>query len=260
MNMIPVQPLVDPLVYPDSDGKPMADNTKQADWIVLLFSNLRALFSSIADLFVAMDNLWYPVEGNPKIRVAPDVYVVFGRPKGHRGSYKQWQEENIPLTVVFEVLSPGNTVREMDDKLDFYQEHGVEEYYLYDPDNNRLSIFVRRGEVFRRIRPSQGFVSPRLGIRFDLSGPEMVVFDPTGKPFKTLTEVKAEMEEARQRADQAQQRADQAQQRADQAQQRADRLALLSRKFRRGQASSEELAELERLEEASLPAGGETGQ
>jgi hypothetical protein len=31
---------------------------------------------------VAADNFWYPVEGEPQTVFAPDVYVVFGRPKG----------------------------------------------------------------------------------------------------------------------------------------------------------------------------------
>ena len=240
MTIIPPSP-PSPIIYPDSDGKRMADNTKQADWIVLLFSNLRALFDANANVFVAADHLWYPVEGQPEVSIAPDVYVVFGRPKGDRGSYKQWEEGNVPLTVVFEILSPGNTPLEMDDKVDFYEEHGVEEYYLYDPDTNRLKVFVRQGEVLRRIRPPQGYISPRLGIRFDLSGPVMVVHDPDGQPFKTLTEMKAEKEAAQQRANQAQQR-------ADQARQQSRRMAELSRKVRHGQASPEELTELERLE------------
>src|SRR5262249_50347025 len=123
-----------PVEYPDSDGKPMADNTKQARWIVVLFGNLAALFRARDDVVVACDLFWYPVEGSPEVRVAPDVLVVFGRPKGDRGSYKQWEEGGVPLTVVFEILSPGNTWTEMDDKYAFYEEHGVEEYYVYDPD------------------------------------------------------------------------------------------------------------------------------
>ncbi len=39
--------------------------------------------------------------------------VAFGRPKGERGSYQQWKENNIPPQVVFEILSPGNTQTEM---------------------------------------------------------------------------------------------------------------------------------------------------
>lgn len=101
------------VVYPDSDGKPMADNTKQWRWIARYKGNLDVLFAERDDVFVAGDLLWYPVQGQPSIRVAPDVLVVFGRPKGDRGSYKQFEEDNLPPQVVFEVLSPGNTIAGM---------------------------------------------------------------------------------------------------------------------------------------------------
>ena len=42
----------------------------------------------------------------------------------------------------------------MDDKLVFYEEHGVEEYYVFDPDSNRLWAYVRQGDVLRRVRLS----------------------------------------------------------------------------------------------------------
>jgi len=42
------------LLYPDSDGKPMADNTKQYRWIVCLVSNLRQLLQG-QTAFVAGD-------------------------------------------------------------------------------------------------------------------------------------------------------------------------------------------------------------
>src|SRR5580704_10855200 len=126
--LLPQPALTSVVVYPESDGKPMADNTKQFMWIVVLYGNLAALFRDRLDVWVWGDLMWYPLEGHPESSAAPDVFVVFGRPKGHRRSYKQWEEGNIPLTVVFEILSPSNTVQEMDDKLAFYEEHGVEEY------------------------------------------------------------------------------------------------------------------------------------
>src|SRR6266542_2264595 len=122
-------PRADLVIYPESDGLPMADNTKQLRWIVVLYGNLAALFRDILDVFVGGNQFWYPVEGQPELRMAPDVYVVFGRPKGDRSSYRQWEEDNVPLTVVFEVLSPGNSGAEMMDKQVFYDEYGVEEYY-----------------------------------------------------------------------------------------------------------------------------------
>jgi Uma2 family endonuclease len=135
------------VIYPETDGLPVAENTLQFRWIVELFGNLTALYRLRDDVIVAADLFWYPVEGHPEIRLAPKVLLVFGRPRGDRGSYKQWEEGGIPLTVVFEVLSPGNTVLEMDDKRLFYEEHGVEEYYVLDPDHNRVMGFLRQGDV-----------------------------------------------------------------------------------------------------------------
>jgi Uma2 family endonuclease len=156
------------IVYPDSDGKPMADNTRQFRWITTIKSNLDWLFANNADVFVAGDLLWYPVEGDNKTRQAPDVMVAFGRPKGERGSYQQWQEENIPPQVVFEISS-GNTQTEMTRKLLFYDRYGVEEYYIYNPDKNVLGGCIRRENRLESRENLDNWVSPRLGIRFQLA-------------------------------------------------------------------------------------------
>ena len=117
------------IIYPDSDGKPMADNTRQFRYIVMIQGGVAALFADNPNVFVAGDLLWYPVEGNNKLRTAPDTMVVFGRPPGDRGSYMQWREDGLAPQVVFEVLSPGNTPAEMKRKRLFYERYGVEEYY-----------------------------------------------------------------------------------------------------------------------------------
>jgi hypothetical protein len=82
-------------IYPESDGQRMAENTRQFRWIVTIEGGLEALFRNRPDVFVAGDLLWYPVEGEPGTRVAPDALVVFGRPKGDRGAYLQWLEGGI---------------------------------------------------------------------------------------------------------------------------------------------------------------------
>jgi Uma2 family endonuclease len=104
----PPAPQRGPVHYPDSDGQPMSDNTLQFQWIVTLQGGLDDLFRDRPDVFVAGDLLWYPVEGAPEIRTAPDALVAFGRPNGYRGSYRQWEEGSVAPQVVFEVLSPGN--------------------------------------------------------------------------------------------------------------------------------------------------------
>ena len=75
------------IVYPDSDGKPMAENTLQFEWIVTIKEGLERICFDRDDVFVAGDLLWYPVEGHPEICVAaPTRLAAFGRPKGYRGS------------------------------------------------------------------------------------------------------------------------------------------------------------------------------
>jgi Uma2 family endonuclease len=175
------------VIYPDSDGEPMADNTLQFEWIVTIKENLEVVFLDRPDVFVAGDLLWYPVEGDPKIRTAPDAMVAFGRPKGYRGSYRQWEEGGIAPQVVFEVLSPGNRTSKMIRKLKFYERYGVEEYYIYDPDDNELSGCQRAGDELVTIEDMNGWTSPRLGIRFDCSGSDLRIFGPDGRPFLTFT-------------------------------------------------------------------------
>lgn len=186
------------IIYPDSDGQPMSDNTKQFRWIVTIKEGLEYLFKDNPNVFVAGDLLWYPVKGDNVTHAAPDAMVVFGRPKGDRGSYQQWKENNIAPQVVFEVRSPGNTQTELDKKLVFYDRYGVEEYYLYDPDRGDLSGWLRRDNRLDVIDPILGWVSPRLGIRFEMTGTELELYRPDGERFTSYVELAALREQERQ--------------------------------------------------------------
>ena len=210
----------DQALYPDSDGEPMSDDTIQFRWIVLIKEGLEFLFRDRPDVFVAGDLLWYYEEGNPKARIAPDAMVVFGRPKGDRGSYRQWEEDGVAPQVVFEVLSPSNRVLEMTRKFRTYDDLAVEEYYIYDPDEGALQGWLRIDGRLQEIPDLQGWTSPRLGIRFQPGeGPESLkLYHPDGSPFRTALE----MQEA---AEAAEERADAAEERANAAEQRAERLA-----------------------------------
>jgi Uma2 family endonuclease len=201
--------------YPDSDGKPMADNTKQFEWIVTIKGGLEVLLVNEPEVFVAGDLLWYPVEGNNKLRVAPDALVAFGRPKGHRGSYKQWEEGGIAPQVVFEVLSPGNTQKEMAAKWRFYNRYGVAEYYLYDPDHGTLAGWWRTAGDLTAIEPIRGWVSPHLNISFDLVGEDLLLRYPDGKPFASYVDIHQEAVRQTNRADTEAKRAKAEAKRAD---------------------------------------------
>jgi Uma2 family endonuclease len=199
MKMPTILQTAEDLEYPSTDGKPMAENTLQFQWIVTIHGNLDGLYLEGSNVFVAGDHFWYPVQGAPTIRVAPDVFVVFGRPKGHRSSYRQWREGGIAPQVTFEIRSPGNDDEEMDLKFEFYERYGVEEYYLFDPDNGDLQGWRRSGRKLLPIPNMDGWVSPRLGIKFDLSGSELVILRPDGQRFLTFAELmerKAQAERA----------------------------------------------------------------
>jgi Uma2 family endonuclease len=182
--------------YPDCDGEPMADNTLQYEWIVTIKGGLDAVFRDDPNVFVAGNLLWYPVKGDNLTRIAPDALVAFGRPKGNRGSYKQWEEGGIPPQVVFEVLSPNNHAPEMERKLGFYERFGVDEYYQYDPDHVVLRAWKRDRAKLAEIPSVQGWVSRRLGVRFDMSGEELRIIGPDGRPFATFDDVCRQRDEA----------------------------------------------------------------
>ncbi|MFO1430503.1 MAG: Uma2 family endonuclease [Candidatus Competibacteraceae bacterium] len=252
MSVNPLEAPTKPVIYPDSDGKPMADNTKQFEWIVTIAGGLQALFANDPNVFVAGDLLWYPVEGDNKTRIAPDALVAFGRPQGYRGSYKQWEEGGVAPQVVFEVLSPGNTRKEMADKLAFYDRYGVEEYYLYDPDHGRLQGWRRQGGRLVEITRMRGWVSPRLKVRFDLEGMDLCLIRPDGRRLVSYVEVVQQAESAAQqaehearRAESAEQRAESAEQRAESAEQRAKREAQRAEGAEQRVESAEQRAERE---------------
>jgi Uma2 family endonuclease len=187
------------LLYPSSDGQPMAENTKQYQWIVLIKENLEILFQNQPNVFIAGDLLWYPVAVTtpPAPCQAPDVMVVIGRPKGDRSSYKQWEEDHIAPQIAFEILSQSNRTvpgkAKMAEKLSFYERYGIEEYYIYDPDRLTLVGYLRSAnQQLVAIPTMSNWVSPRLGIRFDWQPKqELVIYDPMGDRFLSSIEIDA---------------------------------------------------------------------
>jgi Uma2 family endonuclease len=218
-------------LYPSGDGQPMAENTEQYQWLVLIKENLEIIFAADPQVFIAGDLFWYPVTvavQNPPPRYAPDVMVVFGRPKGKRKSYRQWQEEDVAPQVVFEILSDSNkTARgreEMAQKLNFYDRYGVEEYYTYDPDDRHLQIWqaVDRGLVL--ITNPCPWTSPRLQVQFIWQpGQELRLLRPDGQPFLNSIELQNLLNQERERVWQEQQRVRQERERTEQERERGDR-------------------------------------
>ncbi|AUB84293.1 Uma2 family endonuclease [Candidatus Thiodictyon syntrophicum] len=197
--------------YPESDGKPMAESTEQYEWLVKIKENLECLFAEDPAVFVAGDLFWYPVRDRSVAdAMAPDVMVAFGRPKGLRRCYKQWEEADIAPQVVFEIRSPSNGPKDMAEKLAYYDRFGVEEYYVYDPPPNTLEVWLRQDGRLKRMSHLKGWTSPRLGIRFALGGRTLAIFDAQGQPFLTSVERAERLRREQARAEDEHQRAEEA--------------------------------------------------
>ncbi len=65
----------------------------------------------------------------------------------------------------------------------------MEEYYIYDPDDNELTGFERSVKALHLVSEMQGWVSPRLGIRFKLTDETLEIYRPDGERFLTYVEL-----------------------------------------------------------------------
>lgn len=174
----------------------MAENTLQYEWLVRLKGGIEA---HCADAFVAGDLLWYYAEGDPTQCVAPDVMVAFGRPRGERMTYLQWEEKGVVPQVVVELWSPTNSWPERARKLMLYERLGVEEFITYDLNANLFCAFVRSPlGVLAEVEGAStlGWVSPRLGIRFVPDARELGVFGSDGKPLRFFGELVEDVKRA----------------------------------------------------------------
>ncbi len=122
----------DPLLYPDSDGEPMADNDQQYQTMVDLRFGLQHKYRD-QDVYVGANLLIYFEEGDPTKRIAPDVFVSLGVPRGARRTYLIWLEGKAP-DVVVEIASKRTWQADVTWKKGLYQGLGVQEYFLFDPN------------------------------------------------------------------------------------------------------------------------------
>ena len=127
--------LDDGVVYPTSDGQPMAETPVHGDCMMYVTSALRWWFTKHGrdDVYVGMNNFLYYKRGNPRAVVAPDVYVVVGAPAHPpRDTYMLWNEPKGP-DFVLEVTSKSTRGNDERRKRAVYAALGVREYFLYDP-------------------------------------------------------------------------------------------------------------------------------
>lgn len=80
--------------------------------------------------------------------VQPDLFVVCDLQKIADGKKCVGAPD-----LVVEILSPGNSQKEMDTKFDLYQEAGVLEYWLVYPEERSINIFVLQEGKYIGLKP-----------------------------------------------------------------------------------------------------------
>lgn len=212
--------------YPSGDGQPMAETGIHVQAIMWLHQALQDFFRDRPDVFIASDMFWYWEEGNVDARIAPDVMVVPGVGNHHRRSFFTWEENGAVPAVVFEMASQNTWREDLGAKFWRYEELGVREYFLFDPEALYL-VPVLQGfrlnrSAYRRLIRDDDQLECELGFRLRAEGMMLRLIDgKTGVPIPTQAEA---ADAARQAADTARQATDEAKLARDAEKARADSL------------------------------------
>ncbi len=191
--------------YPSSDGKPIAESDSQRIPLTYAVDRLRYYFRNHADVYASGNLLIYYEEGNPRARVAPDVFVVFGVRNVERSSYRLWEEGKGP-DFVLGITSRATWREDQRRKRELYRRLRVREYWQYDPTRDYLEPPLQGLELvegaYERLperEMADGTLALRsevLGLELRLAGRRLRFHDPqTGKDLPDLAETEARVEQ-----------------------------------------------------------------
>lgn len=132
--------------------------------------------------------------------------VILGRSQIKRESPAQWENKSQAPRVVLETLSSSDTAQELLAKQVFYSQRGALELYFYAPESNEFWGLARTTlqQGFKLLTEFDfPWVSPTLGIRFELFEDGLAVFHPDGDLFKDPEVILDERNQAQQERDRA---------------------------------------------------------
>ncbi len=212
------------IIYPSSDGKPVAETYDHLYAILITLEVLRQYLTGQQATVLGNQFLYYS-KGFPKLRIAPDVMVIFGVQPGGRDNYKIWEEGQVPA-VIFEITSPGTKAQDINFKKDLYAQLEVKEYWLFDPKGEwipeKLQGYRLRGETYELITDSLSEpLKLRLAVEDKLIGFYRL---DTGEKLLIPSELAAALEQAQAQAETERQRAETERQRAETERQRREKI------------------------------------
>ena len=106
-------------VYPDSDGRKMAENNLQQRATCYATGALRAQFRNRSDVHVRGDMFIGFRNGGSEVQIVPDVFVVLGDVEVPQSSYRAW-ETGVAPQLVMEVASQSTHGRDRDGQAAVY--------------------------------------------------------------------------------------------------------------------------------------------
>ena len=235
------------IVYPTSDGMPMAETDVHRDLMVDFIWMLKHHYRNDKDVYVSGNLFIYYEKGNPKKSISPDVFVVFGVAKKRRDTYLTWEEGRTP-DFVLEVASPSSLQNDTETKKELYASVlAVKEYYIYDPLGQIVPSFIGF-ELINGVYQEIEFVNERLpsavlGLELGERSGELRLYNPNTSQWLLTPPERAENAETR--AESAETRAESAETRAESAETRAE--SAETRAENAEAELAEALAEIERL-------------
>jgi Uma2 family endonuclease len=175
------------ILYPESDGKPMAETDIHRQLLSDLVFTLETFFQKQPDVYVSGNLLIYYVEGNPKKRIAPDIFVARGVEKRQRRIYKLW-EEGVAPQVAIELTSRQTWREDLQEKWRLYEQLGVEEYFVFDPEYDYLDeplvgYRLKDGKYKVMNAHDHRLRSKVLGLELVDTGETLRLFDPASGKF-----------------------------------------------------------------------------
>jgi len=155
---------LDGIYYPAEEERQVPLTTQALRLILYLYTAFRHLFSGRTDVFVGADQFIYYVKGDPKRKIAPDAYVIFGVPsEPYRPVIRVWEEGAGP-SIVVEVSSEDSRSEDRGRKKRIYQDIlQCEEYLIFDDDSSEILLFRLVGGVYELQAPDgRGLVHSRV--------------------------------------------------------------------------------------------------
>lgn len=167
--MTAVSPQLTIQTYPSTDGEPVAETFVHLYAMLITLEVLRQYLAGQQATVLGNQFLYY-AQGFPKLRVAPDIMVIFDVEPGGRDNYKIWEEGKTPA-VIFEMTSQATQEQDQSFKKTLYQQLEVEEYWLFDPKGEwiaeKLQGYRLQGEDYVPITDG---TSQQLNLRLVVEG------------------------------------------------------------------------------------------